>query len=427
MLLSIIVAVFNEEKHICRCVESVLSQTFCDYELILVDDGSTDHTPEICDEYASGESNITVIHKENGGLISARMKGVEIAKGDYITFIDGDDWIDSGLYEKLMIPVLDNPEIEISISAYISEDGQGNQKEEFQKTSPMIMTSCSAIQEMFTRRYFDWSGCGKVYRRSIALRFYDNWWSYNSYGEDTEWNWKMMSNAKAIYYSAESGYHYCYNPDSMMHRALSMNHLIYIDRLERIITEIDIQSDLYQIVNELLALYCSDSLITLYQREDDCDKEIIKCRESLINLMKREVDSFSGKTQRRINYAMMGKNDFRSMMIKSQKELYEAYQELSRAAEEVYIYGAGVIGKWVAECLLKKKTEFNGFVVSDSNPKENICMSKPVYPLNDMLNDIKSKAFMVAVNEKHENEIKRQLKNYGFELYKCVGMYSLSY
>ena len=91
---SIIVPLFNAEKFAKRCIESVLMQTFKNYELILIDDGSKDKTGEICDKYAEKDTRIKVIHKNNGGVSSARNTGLDMAKGEWITFLDADDWIE---------------------------------------------------------------------------------------------------------------------------------------------------------------------------------------------------------------------------------------------------------------------------------------------------------------------------------------------
>ena len=90
--ISVIVPIYNVEKYIHRCIDSILAQTFTDFELILVDDGSPDNCPEICDEYAAKDDRIRVIHKPNGGVSSARNAGLESAQGEYITFCDGDDY-----------------------------------------------------------------------------------------------------------------------------------------------------------------------------------------------------------------------------------------------------------------------------------------------------------------------------------------------
>ena len=93
-LISIIIPVFNSEKCLKRCVDSILSQTFVDFELILVDDGSSDLTFKICEEYRLSDTRIRVFHKENGGVSIARNFGLNQAKGKWIGFIDSDDWIE---------------------------------------------------------------------------------------------------------------------------------------------------------------------------------------------------------------------------------------------------------------------------------------------------------------------------------------------
>ena len=91
--ISIIVPVYNTEKYLHRCIDSILAQTFTDFELILVDDGSPDNCPQICDEYAEKDCRVKVIHQENGGLSAARNAGIDIATGTFIFFCDSDDYI----------------------------------------------------------------------------------------------------------------------------------------------------------------------------------------------------------------------------------------------------------------------------------------------------------------------------------------------
>ena len=99
--LSVIVPVFKVEKYLDRCVNSILSQTFTDLELILVDDGSPDNCPAMCDAWAEKDSRVKVIHKENGGLSSARNAGVAAAQAEYIAFVDSDDWVEQDFLKTL--------------------------------------------------------------------------------------------------------------------------------------------------------------------------------------------------------------------------------------------------------------------------------------------------------------------------------------
>ena len=103
MKLSIIMPVYNVEDYLCKCIDSVLNQDYEDYEVILVDDGSPDECPKICDSYAKKHDNIRVVHRENGGLSAARNSGIEVAIGEYILFVDSDDYIEPNVLGTLDI------------------------------------------------------------------------------------------------------------------------------------------------------------------------------------------------------------------------------------------------------------------------------------------------------------------------------------
>ena len=100
-LLTVVIPVYNVEKYLKRCIESILIQGWKNYDILLVDDGSTDHSPQICDDYVKAYDFISVIHKENGGLSEARNTGISNAKGEYVYFPDSDDWIESSTFSDL--------------------------------------------------------------------------------------------------------------------------------------------------------------------------------------------------------------------------------------------------------------------------------------------------------------------------------------
>lgn len=101
-LISVIVPIYNVEKYLVRCVDSIVNQTYKNLEIILVDDGSPDRCPQMCDDYAEKDSRIKVVHKKNGGLSDARNAGMAVATGEYISFIDSDDWIETSMFELLL-------------------------------------------------------------------------------------------------------------------------------------------------------------------------------------------------------------------------------------------------------------------------------------------------------------------------------------
>ena len=109
-MISVIVPVYKVEQYLRHCVDSILAQTYPDFELLLIDDGSPDGCPKICDEYASRDPRVRVIHKPNGGLISARNEGILAARGDYICIVDGDDWADENMLQFIHDTVTQSPE-----------------------------------------------------------------------------------------------------------------------------------------------------------------------------------------------------------------------------------------------------------------------------------------------------------------------------
>lgn len=119
--ISIIVPCYKVTDFLPKCVESLISQTYSDIEIILVDDGSPDRTGKICDEYAKKDERVKVIHKQNGGLVSARNAGYEAATGDWLMYVDGDDWLDADCCEKMIMAVADKPDVDIVFWKCIQE------------------------------------------------------------------------------------------------------------------------------------------------------------------------------------------------------------------------------------------------------------------------------------------------------------------
>lgn len=144
-LITVIVTAYNIEKYLPRCVESLLAQTYQKMELILIDDGSDDGTPRLCDGYAQKYDFISVIHRENGGPAAARNTGLEIARGDYIGYVDGDDWVEADMYEKMLDACLDTG-AQIAICTY-RQVGEG--AEEIHPTGSRLELSREETLELY--------------------------------------------------------------------------------------------------------------------------------------------------------------------------------------------------------------------------------------------------------------------------------------
>ena len=116
-LVSIIVPIYKVEPYLRRCLDSIVNQTYTNLEIILVDDGSPDNCPQICDEYAAKDNRIVVIHKENGGLSDARNAGLDICRGEYVSFVDSDDWV-ADIYIEIMLKAINDNKATIAITDF---------------------------------------------------------------------------------------------------------------------------------------------------------------------------------------------------------------------------------------------------------------------------------------------------------------------
>ena len=170
--LSIIVPVYKVEKYLPKCIDSILAQTFTDFELILIDDGSPDRCGEICDEYAKRDGRILVIHQENQGVSAARNAGLDVAQGKYIGFVDSDDWIDREYYEK-MTQHAQTAKAEIVTGAFSVCDQNGIPIRDI-LTSEGVYQTDQMIQELFsTPDQLGGTCCNKIFLRSVIkdIRF----------------------------------------------------------------------------------------------------------------------------------------------------------------------------------------------------------------------------------------------------------------
>lgn len=213
MKVSVIIPVYNVEKYLFRCVKSVIDQTYENIEIILIDDGSEDNSGKLCDNYVQLDNRIKVIHQQNGGLSSARNKGIELATGDAICFLDSDDYISKGCIEE-MTSLMEKYNADVSIiqMKYIRED----ENEESQSEGKLIkvLDSQDAIEESLYQRNFTCCAPAKLYKRSVIgeVRF-----PVGRISEDLATCHLFLDNADWIVYSDYYGYYYRQHATSIMH------------------------------------------------------------------------------------------------------------------------------------------------------------------------------------------------------------------
>lgn len=212
MKISIIVPVYNTEKYLHKCIDSILNQTFEDFELILVDDGSTDSSRLICDEYAKKDERVVVIHKENGGLSSARNAGLDAAKGEYISFIDSDDFIT----ETMMQSLLEHAQManaEIAITGRINRY-EFNNKETiaFKLEKGKIYSKIEAIEQLLLRKEIDVSVCDKLFKNIV---FDDIRFPVGETNEDCAIIFRAFLKANVLVHTNTADYYYCHRNNSI--------------------------------------------------------------------------------------------------------------------------------------------------------------------------------------------------------------------
>lgn len=203
-LVSIIVPVYNAEKYLNRCIDSILSQTMTDFELLLIDDGSKDNSGRICDEYAAKDVRVRAFHKPNGGVSSARNLGLDNAKGKWITFVDADDRCSCNYLEHLLSKVDDDTDLIISYAVIC--DSTGEKAEVY----PEYRVNATNFERLFVDSDMHWhtSPWAKLYRASII---YENSLRFNEMmhiGEDADFLFSFMLITDKIYVSSDTDYYY---------------------------------------------------------------------------------------------------------------------------------------------------------------------------------------------------------------------------
>ena len=165
-LISIIVPVYNVEAYLAKCVDSILAQTYTNLEIILVNDGSSDGCGRICDEYAKQDKRIKVIHKQNGGLSDARNVAIDVATGEFITFIDSDDYVTDD-YIMTLYSLIEKYECKVSIALYNTFVEGSKPKVVNRVYREDCQTNIKAIEEMFYQEKYDTASWAKLYHSSL--------------------------------------------------------------------------------------------------------------------------------------------------------------------------------------------------------------------------------------------------------------------
>lgn len=221
-LVTVIIPVYNSERYLKKCIESVILQKYRALEIIIIDDGSTDGSIDICNEYQKKDSRIVLIHQENKGVSSARNIGIENAAGKYICFIDSDDYVDPE-YVLELLKNIEQPDVDLSVCTLLSEYAPGRWNKKEMKDS--IIERDEGLISLFSRQGMFGGPVCKLYKIKIlnqyGIRFNEN----IKMCEDNLFCYEYIRRCKKIVCSSKALYFYCYNTASASTKAYSPTHI----------------------------------------------------------------------------------------------------------------------------------------------------------------------------------------------------------
>lgn len=261
-LISIIVPVYNVERYLRTCVKSLLGQTYKNIEIILVNDGSRDESGTICDELKKNNDKISVIHKENGGLASARNKGLEYAKGKYVTFVDSDDYVAEDMYECLYEAII-RTSSKIACCNWLRHIDTEGKKEIISPigqlyTDETILSKEQAIKSLLLNNGMTYSACDKLFKKELfdEIRFPCE----NLPSEDIPCIYKIIKNADRIVHIGEAKYYYRIVQGSISTQTFTKRNISTFEYMTDVVEDVVKCYPNLRKESEFALIQCADSL-----------------------------------------------------------------------------------------------------------------------------------------------------------------------
>ena len=387
MKVSVIVPVYNVGLYVAQCIESICNQTYKEMEIILVDDGSTDNSGLICDKMAQTDSRIQVIHKENGGLVSARKTGINMAQGEWILNVDGDDWIEPNMVETLVKRSVETSAEIVQCGFLLEESGLAVDKRKFEKYSLKlddVYRKKLYVEWMkFDYTYLDSQIFNKLFKRELFVDCYNCLDNETNLGEDQFAFVYYLKVCNTISSVSDLLYHYRIRRDSLSHE--------------------------------------SDKVVYILKEDDFIRKMSLLLAEQL-------ADKFQVKEEIREWVIDKKLNDLSYLVQDEQSILYPrfAFNNLENYYDKrVVIYGAGAVGR---ELVLKlmQFAEINVVAWLDKNPSKCNCDFIEIQDSKELAN-LKYDLVIVAVRKKEMfEEIQEELLTLGVKKNQIIWQPTMS-
>lgn len=270
---SVIVPIYNVEAYLCKCVDSILNQTYKNLEIILVDDGSPDRCGEICDEYARKDDRVKVIHKKNGGLSDARNAAIDIATGEWVTFIDSDDYA-SADYVETLYGVVDRNKCRVGVACFVEFHEGENSDTKQPAYKELVFDKWKGIEKMFYQELFDTTAWCKIYHKSLfdaGIRF-----PYGIYYEDVPTIYQLFLHTDKVAFCNKRIYNYLLRSNSIEGQAFNVHKLdSALKVLEMIGNHFDELKRIEKAVRCRMLSFCFHILLEMPFDYPDSRKEIL--------------------------------------------------------------------------------------------------------------------------------------------------------
>lgn len=300
-LISLVIPVYNVEKYLDKCLQSVLAQTYDNYEVILIDDGSTDNSGKMCDEYAEKDNRITVYHKPNGGLSDARNFGVEHCNADLVSFIDSDDYVTEDYLEYLWY-LMDKYSADLSVGQYVRvNEGYTDIQLKQVNVSDLCLNTEGALKQLCIGG-ISTVAWGKLYKKDYVIK---NQFPLGKYYEDIATTYKLIGNSQIIAVGNEKIYYYLQRNMSILHSTINDKHMFGLTAAEEMCDYISNHFSNLSAISHVRCCITASEIIIRFFYGKNSDK---KYYYEVSDYLKKHFDFIKGLkevgTMHKIDYCM---------------------------------------------------------------------------------------------------------------------------
>lgn len=411
--LSIIVPVYQVAPYLEKCVASILGQTFSDFEVLLVDDGSTDGSGALCDALAEKDARVRVIHKPNGGVSSARNAGLDIARGRYIGFVDADDWIEPAFYEKLVRNLEAHPDVDVCIGGISDVREDGSIHLHFQKKlERQILVPDYAMKLVGERNRLSCYTVDNIYRRELlhGIRFVEQ----IHFGEDLIFIMEVYRKARAMLYDPSPMYYYLQREDSKVHRTFSLedSQFLAIKYIFEYINGIGAEAE------RLLQWRCFHDGIRLvfplyFEYPERTNERLLAVCDGLHFCVDLDFREFTEDEQHAIRSLVAGRERFFTCLDAWRDDLCRQIAAFRKEAEHVYLYGNGRLAWYIKRTFDHLHLSYDGIVVSDGQAQRTAEQEREVVPLSKLEGSLEDAAFLLGLGPVSAKTVTEQLAQRG--------------